>query len=56
MNGVISIILLLILIALPFFFAYLMHKNRKTLTQEAMKARIGSLYLGMNVKSLGQRL
>ena len=56
LNGIVSIVLLLVLIALPFLFAFVMHKNRKNLTQEAMKAKIGSLYLGMHVKNLGQRL
>ena len=42
--------------ALPIFFAILLHRNRENLTREEMKAKIGSLYLGIRVKTQGQRL
>ena len=56
MNAVASIVLLLVLIVLPIYFAILLHRKRQSLTLEEMKAKIGSLYLGMNVKTVYQRL
>ena len=56
MNAVVSIVLLLVLIALPICFGILMHKKRHYLELDEMKAKIGSLYLGMNVKTAWQRL
>ena len=55
-NGIISLILLLVLVSLPILFAIILHRNRENLTDAAMKAKIGSLYLGMRVQTLGQRL
>ena len=52
-NGIISLILLLVLVTLPILFALILHRNRENLTEEAMKAKIGSLYLGMRVQTVG---
>ena len=56
LNGLISIVLVLGLIALPIFFAVILHRNRSNLETEAMKAKIGTLYLGMRTKTASQRM
>ena len=56
MNSAISLALLMILVALPVLFACTLHRNRDKLTDEEMRQKIGSLYLGMNVRTAGQRL
>ena len=46
-NCGVTILFLLTLLFLPTFFAILLHRNRDKLPTEAMKARIGSIYLGI---------
>ena len=47
------LVLLLIFIILPIYFAIVLHCKRESLTDEATRAKIGSLYLGMRVDTTG---
>ena len=55
-NGSISLVLLIVLIALPIAFAVILHRNRDRLDTEPMRAKIGSLYLGVHARTPFQRL
>ena len=55
-DAVVSITLITILVALPFFFAYLLQRNKTELTKQWMRDKIGSLYLGFKVSTFGERL
>ena len=46
-NCGLTILILLTLFFLPTFFAILLHRNRDKLHTEGMKAKIGSIYLGI---------
>ena len=52
-NSVISIVMMMVLCGFPILFGIIMNKNRDKLLLEEMKEKIGSLYLGMRVKTKG---
>ena len=54
-NAASAITLLVILAICPIFFAALMQSNKKNLEKEAIKKKIGSLYLGLRVTTVWQR-
>ena len=54
-NSTITILTLLILLSIPALFARLLHKNRAELQSEPMKAKIGSIYLGIRTSNFAQR-
>ena len=51
-NTVFAIIVLLILIIFPIFFAIVLHRNRSSLDSQELRDRIGTLYLGINVTTV----
>ena len=48
--------MVLILTALPFFFAAIMHRNRDKLHLQAMQDKIGTLYQGIRFANFWERL
>ena len=54
-NFVLSIAILLILLGMPILFAVVLHKNRNMLSTEELKAKIGSIYLGIRVNNVSHR-
>ena len=55
-NGVLSIVLFAVMVAMPIFFALLLHKNRASLATDEMKEKIGSIYLGIRTETVWHRL
>lgn len=55
-NALVSLAMLVTLSAIPFIFAVLMHKNKERLSRSAVKAKMGTLYLGSRTKTLLQRI
>ena len=55
-NCGITLFFLLVIVDLPIFFAILLHRNRNDLPTAAMRAKIGSIYLGIRIKTRAQRL
>ena len=47
----IGVVIFLVLLALPFFFAKVVHKNKDNLKKENMKKTIGTLYDGLRVST-----
>ena len=54
-NCGLSFLVLGILMFLPVFFAIILSRNRKNLDSEAMRAKIGSIYLGIRTATKAQR-
>ena len=53
-NTVISITLLTFLVLSPFIFQCILYKKRRTLNDEAVKKKFGSLYLGIRTSSASE--
>ena len=48
----IGVVIFIVIVALPFFFAEVLHKNKDNLNEENMKKTIGTLYDGLRVSSV----
>ena len=55
-NMILNILMVVSIVALPLFYAILLHRNRDNLTKPALRDKIGSLYLEMSVQTASQRL
>ena len=53
---ILNILMVVSIVALPLFYAILLHRNRDNLTKPALRDKIGSLYLEMSVQTASQRL
>ena len=51
-----TVLVFLVLCLLPIFFFSVLNRNKENLSTEAMKAKIGSIYLGIRTETKAQRL